>query len=84
VQGKKERKKEYEEKKKGKKRREEGNARKEIWYAPHRPAAVPAIDSSSWTRLLGSLSVSWTIRQEKEILKRGKQTIDKCALPLVF
>lgn len=69
--------------KKGKKRREEGNARKKIWYAPHRPAAAPAIDSSSWTLLLGSLCVMDN-STEKGNFKTRKTNVDKCALALVF
>ena len=50
----------------------EGKCKKAKYVSPHRPAAVPAIDSSSWTRLLGSFSVSWTVGQEKENLKHGE------------
>ena len=68
MQGKKESKQDYEEGR-GKKGGKEGKCKKAKYVHPHRLAAVPAIDSSSWTRLLGSFSVSWTVGQEKENLK---------------
>ena len=73
MQGKKERKQDCEEGR-GKKGGKEGKCKKAKYVRPHCPTAVPAIDSSSWTRLLGYFSVSWTIgqdSQEKENLKHG-------------